>query len=127
MDILKETEADTKNFFGSYGSQRMKDWQEVVSLYRRDNVYLAEAAQLLSQVMSGLGDQSGLGGDRSTMLFFSSSAGQACTYEIPGLKKQLAKSIQVQEECEKKEKDNSKRAKEFRADFQKSCHQLGIK
>ena len=28
VDILKETEKDTKNFFGSYGSQRMKDWQE---------------------------------------------------------------------------------------------------
>ena len=50
VDILKETEADTKNFFGSYGSQRMKDWQEVVALYRKDNVFLAEAAQLLSQV-----------------------------------------------------------------------------
>ena len=50
VEILKETEKDTKNFFGSYGSQRMKDWQEVVNLYKRDNAYLAEAAQLLSQV-----------------------------------------------------------------------------
>ena len=29
VEILKETEKDTKNFFGSYGSQRMKDWLEV--------------------------------------------------------------------------------------------------
>ncbi len=50
VEILKETEADTRNFLGSYGSQRMKDWQEVISLYRKDNTYLAEAAQLLSQV-----------------------------------------------------------------------------
>ncbi len=52
---------------------------------------------------------------------------QACSYEIPGLKKQLAKSIQVQEECEKKDKDNSKRASEFRNEFTKACAQLGIK
>ncbi len=100
VEILKETEADTKNFFGSYGSQRMKDWQEVASLYKRESVYLAEGAQLLSQ---------------------------ACTYEIPGLKKSLAKSIAVQEESEKKEKENARRAKEFRAEFKKSCEQLGIK
>ena len=31
VDILKETEKDSKNLFGFYGSQRMKDWQEVVS------------------------------------------------------------------------------------------------
>lgn len=49
VDILKETEKETKNFFGSYGSQRMKDWQEVVRLYEKENIFLAEAAQLLSQ------------------------------------------------------------------------------
>ena len=99
IDILKETEKDTKNFFGSYGSQRMKDWQEVVAMYQRDNIYLAEAAQLLSQ---------------------------AVTYEIPGLKKQLAKTIQVQGDCDKREKDNAKKARDFRADYEKSCKQLGI-
>lgn len=40
VEILKETEAATKNIFGRYSSQRMKDWQEIVSLYERDNVYL---------------------------------------------------------------------------------------
>jgi hypothetical protein len=30
VDILKETEADSKNFFGQYGSKRMKDWKEIV-------------------------------------------------------------------------------------------------
>ena len=99
VDILRETEKDSKNFFGSYGSQRMKDWQEVVRLYQRENVFLAEAAQLLSQ---------------------------AVTYDIPGLKKQLAKSIQVQEECDKKEKDNARKSKEFKSEFDASCKQLGI-
>jgi hypothetical protein len=99
VDILKETEADSMNFFGSYGSQRMKDWQEVIKLYQRDQIYLPEAAQLLSQ---------------------------AVTYEIPGLKKQLTKSIQIQGDCDKKEKDNAKKARDFRSEFDKSCKQLGI-
>ncbi|TRY63647.1 hypothetical protein TCAL_03583 [Tigriopus californicus] len=99
VEILKETEKDSKTFFGSYGSQRMKDWQAVISLYQNQHVYLAEAAQLLSQ---------------------------SVTYEIPGLKKQVAKAVQVQEECDKKEKDNLRKAKDFQHDFDKSCQQLGI-
>jgi len=61
---LKETEADTKNLFGSYGSQRMKDWLEIEKLYLKDNVYLAEACDLLVQNIK---------------------------YHIPAVKKQIAK------------------------------------
>lgn len=42
VDILKETEAESKNIFGRYSSQRMKDWQEIVKLYEKDNVYLGK-------------------------------------------------------------------------------------
>lgn len=68
VEILKGTEASSKNIFGRYSSQRMKvilfflfhiviicqnsqlqpvllfsqDWQEIVSLYEADNVYLGE-------------------------------------------------------------------------------------
>ena len=99
VDILKETEADSKNFFGSYGSKRMKDWAEILKLYQRDNVYLAEAAQLLSQ---------------------------AVHYEIPALKKQSAKAVQLQTDCDKKEKDSERRKAEAKAEFRKACQQLGI-
>ena len=30
VEILKETEADSKNFFGQYGSKRMKDWKQII-------------------------------------------------------------------------------------------------
>ena len=40
VEILKETEAASKNLFGRYSSQRMKDWQEIVRLYEKDGVYL---------------------------------------------------------------------------------------
>lgn len=100
VDILKETEKDSKNFFGQYGSQRMSDWTQIVYDYKKDNIYLAEAAQLLTQ---------------------------AVAYELPGLKKQLAKlSKFVQEDCDKKEKDNVRKSSEFRAAFKAECKSLGI-
>lgn len=67
VNILKETEKDSKNFLGYYSSQRMKDWQEVINLYQSDAVYLAEAAQILQRLVQ---------------------------YEIPALKKQIVKCNQ---------------------------------
>jgi len=99
VEILKETEKDSKNFFGQYGSQRMTDWKEVLRLYENENIYLAEASQLLIQ---------------------------AVVYELPGLKKQITKSAQIQEECDKREKENCRKAEEFRNDYNTACKNLGI-
>uniref|UniRef100_A0A8C3SLX0 Uncharacterized protein n=1 Tax=Chelydra serpentina TaxID=8475 RepID=A0A8C3SLX0_CHESE len=44
VEILRGTEASTKNIFGRYSSQRMKDWQEILSLYEKENTYLGKAA-----------------------------------------------------------------------------------
>ena len=52
VEILKDTEKDTKNFFGQYGSQRMALWKDILGLYQKENVYLAEAAQLLTQAVT---------------------------------------------------------------------------
>lgn len=46
----------------------MKDWQEIEGLYKKDNVYLAEAAQTLQRLAQ---------------------------YEIPALKKLIAKNDQA--------------------------------
>lgn len=62
---MRETEADTKNLFGSYGSQRMKDWLEIEKMYLKDNVYLGEASDLLVQNIK---------------------------YHIPAIKKQISKA-----------------------------------
>ena len=45
---------------------------------------------------------------------------------FPGLKKQIAKLTQVQEDCDKKEKENDKKNCDFRNEFAKACQQLGI-
>lgn len=47
----------------------MKDWQEIVKLYEKDNMYLAEAAQLLARNVN---------------------------YNIPSLKKKISKLRQSQ-------------------------------
>ena len=99
VEILKETEADTKNFFGQYGSQRMKDWKEIVSLYQKDSLYLAEAAQLLTQNV---------------------------VYEIPGLRKALVRCDNVEEECDKQEESSHKKEKELAEEFARECKELGI-
>nr|CAD7398388.1 unnamed protein product [Timema cristinae] len=99
VEILKETEADSKNFFGSYGSKRMKDWQEIIKLYEKDNVYLSEAAQMLIRNVN---------------------------YEVPSIKKQIAKCEQFQQECDKKVADYGKAANSVRGEFQTTCKQLGI-
>lgn len=50
----------------------MKDWQEIVRLYQKDNAYLAEAANILLRNVK---------------------------YEIPSIKKQIAKYKQLQQVC----------------------------
>nr|CAD7256849.1 unnamed protein product [Timema shepardi] len=77
----------------------MKDWQEIVKLYEKDNVYLSEAAQMLIRNVN---------------------------YEVPSIKKQIAKCEQFQQECDKKVADYGKAANSVRGEFQTTCKQLGI-
>nr|XP_028559013.1 CDK5 regulatory subunit-associated protein 3 isoform X1 [Podarcis muralis] len=99
VEILKRTEASTKNIFGRYSSQRMKDWQEIISLYEKDNTYLVELASLLVRNVS---------------------------YEIPSLKKQISKCQQLQQEYSRKEEECQLAAAETRERFYSSCKQYGI-
>ncbi len=53
----------------------VQDWQEIVRLYERDSLYLAEAAQILQRLIQ---------------------------YEIPGIRKQMARcdaAIEVRPFC----------------------------
>lgn len=100
VGILKETEADTKNFLGMYGSQRMKDWQEIIRLYQKDCLYLAECGAILARNV---------------------------IYEIPAMKRAITKAEQTQQELQKKETSGKKQAQEMRDKFVQSCNQLGVK
>ncbi|CAD6197636.1 unnamed protein product [Caenorhabditis auriculariae] len=99
IEILRDTEKDTKNFLGYYSSQRMKDWQEIESLYKKDNVYLAEGAQVLQRLVQ---------------------------YEIPGLKKQITKSDQAVTESEKKFKDYGKQSEDSKKVYEKELQRMSL-
>ncbi|XP_066061298.1 CDK5 regulatory subunit-associated protein 3 [Chamaea fasciata] len=99
VEILRGTEANTKNLFGRYSSQRMKDWQEIVSLYEKENAYLAELSSLLWRGVS---------------------------YEVPALRRQLSRCQQAQQELARREDETQLGANELRERFLASCRQYGI-
>ncbi|XP_060074936.1 CDK5 regulatory subunit-associated protein 3-like [Ylistrum balloti] len=97
--ILKDSESGKKNMFGQYSSQKMKDWVEIIRLYEKDGVYLGETAQMIARNVN---------------------------YEVPALKKQIAKCQQVQKECDKKETDYITKAAELRKKYNSRCKEMGI-
>lgn len=99
VEILETTEADSKNIFGRYSSKRMKDWQEIVSLYKKNNVYMAEAADLLINTVK---------------------------YEVPNMKKLISKQEQIQNDSKKKETDSIKSSNTARNDLKAFLKEVGL-
>lgn len=99
VEILKETEKNSKNIFGMYSSQRMKDWNAVIGLFQKNNVYLAEAASILMRNVQ---------------------------YEIPALKKAISKCQQQQTECDDKHVSYNKTISEINLQIKQLCQELGI-
>ncbi|XP_016979554.2 CDK5RAP3-like protein [Drosophila rhopaloa] len=100
IEILKQTEKDTKSVFGTYGSQRMKDWQEISRLYEKNATYLAETAQIFVRNVN---------------------------YEIPGVRKQMAKLEQQTDESQKRAHDMNKPESQLLAEHAALLEQLGVK
>lgn len=100
IEILRDTEKDTKNFLGFYSSQRMKDWQEIEGMYKKDNVYLAEAAQILQRLAQ---------------------------YEIPALRKQISKMDQSVTDAIRKHSEYGKQAEDGRKQFEKEISRMQLK
>lgn len=94
------TEKDSKNMFGSYSSQRMKDWAGVLKQYEKDNLYMGEAAQILTRNVS---------------------------YEIPNVRKQITQFEKLSEEAAKKSQDSIKSENILKSEYSTACQQLGIK
>nr|CAD2140598.1 unnamed protein product [Meloidogyne enterolobii] len=99
LKILYETEKDTKNIFGFYSSQRIKDWKEIISLYENENVYLGEAANFLQRYVQ---------------------------YEVPSLRKQITKIESGIKEAERKQNDYSKLAIESNRLFHQELAKWGL-
>ncbi|XP_051522831.1 CDK5 regulatory subunit-associated protein 3 isoform X3 [Myxocyprinus asiaticus] len=79
---------------------RQQDWQEIVSIYENDNVYLAEVVSLLFRSVS---------------------------YEGPALRKQVSKAQQLQQELSRREQECQSGAADTRECFYMACKQYDIK
>lgn len=99
IEILKTTEADSKNFFGYYSSQRMKDWQEIVYSYERDCIYLAEIATDLIRETN---------------------------YEVPGIRKVISKLNKEKEDAEKERANLLRKAQQFNSEYQRMAQSFDI-
>ncbi|XP_022286338.1 CDK5 regulatory subunit-associated protein 3-like [Crassostrea virginica] len=100
IELLKEDEeSGKKNMFGRYSSQRMKDWSEIIKMYEKDGIYLGETAQMLARNVN---------------------------YEVPALKRQIAKCQQIKKESERKQTLYITKAEELRKKYDATCKQMGI-
>lgn len=99
VDLLKVSEADTKNVFGMYGSKRMKDWVEIVKAYEKDNLFLGECAN---------------------MLIFN------VKYEVPTLKKTVERAQKKILDLNKKEQECQSNISAANARFAQTCKEMGI-
>jgi len=100
IDVLKTTEADSKNIFGYYSSQRMKDWQSIVQSYEKDYIFLAELATDLNRLTS---------------------------YEVPAVRRTIQRLHKEKSDAEKERADLLRRSQQFRSDHARLAQTYGIK
>lgn len=100
VEILKETEKDTKNMFGMYSSQRMKDWRTIVSNFEKNSVYLVDSAQIIQRNVA---------------------------FEIPALRKQINKCQQIRDESHSRQVDLEKNIHEIQKQYSQLCLDMSIK
>eukprot|EP00117_Sycon_ciliatum_P029533 scpid75857/ scgid1549/ CDK5 regulatory subunit-associated protein 3 len=99
VELLKVSEADTKNLFGMYSSQRMKDWVDIVNRYEDKKVYLAESAQALIRNV---------------------------TFEIPAMKQQIKRAQQQARDSERKQSEYNGTASQHQQRFAQECKKMNI-
>jgi len=99
VDVLKDTEKDSKNIFGRYSSKRMKDWQEIIQLYEKENLYLVELSSKLIRNVN---------------------------YEIPSRKKQIKRNSEMLNHYIEKGIDSSENYVKAKQQFAVECSNIGI-
>jgi hypothetical protein len=101
MNILKRTveDAESKTLFGGYKVKSLKDWDEIIKAFNSNNVYLADAAQILVQI---------------------------ALYEIPGLKKAIERAQKQITEYNHKDSEQVKAIQTYKTQFNQACAEFGI-
>ncbi|GAB1606404.1 CDK5 regulatory subunit-associated protein 3-like [Argonauta hians] len=98
--LSKDSESGKKNILGQYSNELTKAWSDISNLYEKNNLYLAESAQIISRNVN---------------------------YEIPDLKRQIARCQQIEKDCLKKESDSTTKVADYKHKYQTSCKKFGIK
>eukprot|EP00753_Platysulcus_tardus_P001545 PLAT11384.1.p1 GENE.PLAT11384.1~~PLAT11384.1.p1 ORF type:complete len:557 (+),score=293.56 PLAT11384.1:22-1692(+) len=102
MEFLEEAAAakgKVKDFFGRYTDDSLRTWSSLLSDYKRNNVYLAEAAQVLVQYGA---------------------------YDIPAMKLQLTNNDRHMRDLQRKRLDSTRTAASYRRQLQQLCKEFGI-
>uniref|UniRef100_A0A0N4Z0P2 CDK5RAP3-like protein n=1 Tax=Parastrongyloides trichosuri TaxID=131310 RepID=A0A0N4Z0P2_PARTI len=100
LDVLKETEKDTKNMLGYYSSPIYKTFSSIISAYEKNNVYLGEASQVLQRLVQ---------------------------FELPHIKKTISKVENDIESFSKKYIMYGKMANDKKKLYEKELAKMGLK
>ncbi|GAU95508.1 hypothetical protein RvY_07112 [Ramazzottius varieornatus] len=100
LDLLSGKEAyNSKNMIGQYQNPVTKDLNDVVKQYEKENIHLAELAQMLYRKI---------------------------TYDVPFIKKEMTKLDQSSAEYSRKTTECLKSGGDFREQYRQECGTLGI-
>jgi len=99
VEVLSSTESEKKNFLGQCTSAVLNAWTEVMKLYGKNGVFLAEAAQQLIRFVN---------------------------YEIAALKKSVEKNQKMAKECQRKETEYEQQVQQIAETYKSKCRRLGI-
>lgn len=100
LALLDASPFGSKNMIGQYTHQFTTKIARIVKLYERDNVYLADSAKQIIQNVK---------------------------YNVPVLKKQIARCQQVKSDSVKKQTECSSNIAKYQAKFRERCAEIGIK
>eukprot|EP00743_Colponemidia_sp_Colp-15_P003929 GILK01004239.1.p1 GENE.GILK01004239.1~~GILK01004239.1.p1 ORF type:complete len:595 (+),score=160.00 GILK01004239.1:38-1786(+) len=98
--LIQSAEGQEKTLFGNYSSPFIQEWQKVVQGLAKDNLYLAEAAQIMVQNVN---------------------------YEIPALKKAVSSNDKQIQELNRRQQDLKRTASESTKKFEEMCKKFQIK
>lgn len=99
VDALSITEKEKKNFLGQCTSPVLNAWTEVMKLYQKNGLFLAEAAQQLIRFVN---------------------------YEIAALRKSVDKNQKMAKECQRKEAEYDQQVQQIADTYKSKCRRLGI-
>jgi hypothetical protein len=100
FSLLQQAEGDqSKSIFGRYNSALMHQWDEILKLYRKDCIFLAEAARSMVQNVQ---------------------------YELPTMKKSIQESERLVTELNRKRVYYDRSSQAYEEKFASSCQKLEI-